>query len=74
MKLILIIIVLILFLFKKNIESYVSGLPYPPPSSIERGSLCPISSALDDKFPYCRNGLECNNKYYPESDEIGRCL
>ena len=73
MKIIFIIIILFLFLFNKKIESFLSELPYPPPSSIGRGSLCPVSSKLNKYFPQCMDGFFCDNESYEERDDVGRC-
>lgn len=61
----------------ENTELYFSELPYPPPrpppSSIGRGSLCPISPLLTKNLPYCMNGFFCDNKSYSDNEGIGRC-
>ena len=73
MKLFFVIIILMLFFLRKNIESFLSELPYPPPSSIGRGSLCPVSPLLTKNIPHCMNGFFCHNESYADRDDIGRC-
>ncbi len=73
MKLFFVIIILMLFFLRKNIESFLSELPYPPPSSIGRGSLCPVSPLLTKNIPQCMNGFFCHNESFTDRDDIGRC-
>lgn len=73
MKFLFIILILFLIFFKKNIENFFSNFPYPPPSSIGRGSICPVSPLLNDKLPPCMNGFFCDPDAYLDFEEVGRC-